>query len=110
MQGKSIQFDNGTYQTDDPQEIELIKQLDTYGTEIFSGEAGEPSIPSTAAIKRKNTEQAAVPDPTGCPKCSFKAQSKAGLLSHMRFRHSGGEGSPSGSRPPTDIDDLLPRE
>lgn len=80
--GITIKFVDGQYSTDDREEIEAIKKLNIYGTEIFSGAGDTQANPE--AIKRLNIERSAVPDPTACSKCSFKAKTKLGLIAHMR--------------------------
>lgn len=105
VQGKAIQFVNGQYETDDQEEIELIKKLNNYGTEIYSGDGETTATPE--AIKRFNTERNAIPEALACPRCSFKAKSGLGLSSHVR-KHDRDEQAAEEAVADINTDDFLP--
>lgn len=86
--GIKCQFSDGRYETNDKEEITLLKANPRYGLDFHSLEQDKNEGLSEAALQQKQMDEEALDTVThSCPKCSFKAQNRLGLMSHMRAKH-----------------------
>lgn len=80
-----IEFVNGRFATEDPEQIELLRKHPGYGRYIFEDQSG-------VAQQAEETKPAQQPQednkgPHVCPECGREFDSKRGLETHFRQKH-----------------------
>lgn len=84
--GKSIEFQNGLYDTNDPKIIKLLKNHPDYGSSFFSDELGESANQATDEAIAKENEKKAMAEKAGsiCPDCGKKFANAELLDAHAK--------------------------
>lgn len=86
--GLCTKFEEGKFQTEDPETIALLKQNPRYGLDFRSIDQEKNEQLSEEAMISKAADESALDTVTNaCPFCSFKAENKAGLKAHIRAKH-----------------------
>lgn len=82
--GKTIEFKNNVYTTDDPEEIEMIANSKGYGYIFYSDErvADTPDDATVLAMNEKKAAAAGIG--IECRECGFIAKNELGLMGHMK--------------------------
>lgn len=86
VQGTYVKFENGYFETEDQEIINLLKKSKPYGVDFWS--VDEPSPPNPEGLKEeREKEQTRETLLTDCPECGKTFKNKAGLLGHMKTVH-----------------------
>lgn len=89
LTGKTIEFNQGEYTTNDPREIEAIDSHPEIGLSFYRADRQGVDTPSDEAVAKYNEKREVVESVTNtCPECGFNAKSDFGLQAHMR-KHEG---------------------
>lgn len=83
--GKTVEFNNGVFETNDPELIQALKACNVYGS-MFISDSGEAEVNVLAENTRR--EAVAKADPFACPYCDFVAKNEGGLRFHIRKHDS----------------------
>lgn len=83
--GVQVLFMDGLANVTDENIIAQLKKHPQYGLDFWSEGQNEPNAEgkNNADIQKQMQEDLL----TSCPKCPFKAQTKMGLMSHIRSKH-----------------------
>ena len=90
MPGIKVVFQSSRFETEDKDIIERLKKTRYFGVDYFiaSGEKDTDNEPTPEGKALEATHKQASEDTLrACPYCSFNAQSKFGLLSHIKHKH-----------------------
>lgn len=86
VQGVYAQFENGFFETEDKEMIDLLKKSKTYGIDFWS--VDEPTAPNPEGLKEEEKKQQTRETLlTDCPECGRTFKNNAGLMSHMALIH-----------------------
>lgn len=86
VQGVFAQFENGFFETDDNEVIDLIKKNKMFGVDFWS--IDEPTTPNPEGLKEEKIKEEKKEElVTDCPKCGKTFKNKAGLMSHIAVVH-----------------------
>lgn len=85
--GRFARFEEGRYETSDPEEIKMLKANPRYGIDFKSTTQEGEELTPAAKQSLANDAAALETTVTACPHCSFKAKTHLGLLSHIRSKH-----------------------
>jgi signal peptidase I len=86
VRGKSAQFEDGKFETNDKDTIKLLTESPYYGNYFWSPENKAKVTEEARNIMAKEAESAEA-TLTSCPYCSFNAKNHFGLMSHLRGKH-----------------------
>lgn len=81
--GVTVEFHNGTFETQDETVIDALKHHPMYGTQFFAEQGAD--MPNTEGLRIEN-EKAAIAEEIAsqCPECGKQFKNKAGLDVHLR--------------------------
>ena len=83
--GKSAQFSEFEFETQDKELIKLMFESSYYGVDFWSTEAQKVN-PEAQKILEQETQSNTMTE-TSCPYCTFKAKTNFGLKAHLRIKH-----------------------
>lgn len=87
--GKHAKFENGMFETQDQEIIDILLKHSRYGLDFYAEKEGTLDATVNDSGKQERASEAAGLETTvhSCPKCSFKAKNKLGLMAHVRAKH-----------------------
>lgn len=85
--GKFAQFVNGFYETEDNEEIEILKRNQYYGIDFWSIDEPKTELNESGKKAIQDMEMAKETLLTDCPHCGRTFKNKGGLLLHIRMAH-----------------------
>lgn len=91
LPGLKVTFQGGQFETDDKELIEKLKNTKYFGVDYFIAAGQEEAADNTPTPEGKalqaKAKQASEDTLRACPYCAFNAQSKIGLISHIKSKH-----------------------
>lgn len=88
MPGKTIEFSDYKFETNDTEVIEALKKSKSYGVWFYPADGESVITPNPdGAREEKSRQEAAEEIGSICPDCGFKAKTAQGLEMHMRVHN-----------------------
>lgn len=88
QQGICARFEDNHFETKDDEMVRMMLASPRYGLDFHSTEqVTDEQLSSAAQNQIKDEQQALDTTLNACPKCTFKAKTKLGLMSHIRSKH-----------------------
>jgi hypothetical protein len=88
--GKSAQFVDGLFETDDKEIIDFLLASPRCGIDymVQKGQGIDAHVSQEGQEELAKEAEALSTTVHSCPNCSFKAKNEAGLKSHLRLKHA----------------------
>lgn len=86
--GKSAQFEDFRFDTEDPEMIKLLKESPWYNVDFRAVGDNKPMAVQSRLLADEEKESAEN-TLTSCPYCPFKSKTLFGIKAHMRIKHAG---------------------
>ncbi len=86
MPGVKVAFQSFQFETEDEKLIKELKETRYFGVDYWAAE-GESKPTEEGKVLESARKQASEDTLRACPHCAFNAQSKIGLISHIRHKH-----------------------
>lgn len=84
--GLKVIFQGSQFETEDKDVIKQLKSTKYFGVDYWCAE-GDTAPTQEGQALESATKQASEDTLRACPHCPFNAQSKTGLMSHIRAKH-----------------------